>query len=323
MQNNLCIKKQVKKDVNKVALGIIIYTIILSCVIFCSIIGEIIIYGIQNPETMNMSEEEMEPFFNQILEKGTSPIIGGILGTLFLTLFFRKELTYKEIFYSKKQMSLKSFVKLLCVFLGIQFVVNLGISGIETIFNAFGYTTCASIETATGQSTTISMFIYISIVGPIIEEVIYRGFIMRKLESHGKVFAIVISSIIFGFMHQNIYQNFFGIFIGFIFSYIAMEYGIKWSILFHIINNCVLGELYYRVTSFLPIEISETIFGIFLIIMFIGAIYVIIKNKNNIKKYIEDNKITEHKLKYALTSIGLILYMAYCTISSFQEITKI
>ncbi|MBP3596927.1 MAG: CPBP family intramembrane metalloprotease [Clostridia bacterium] len=323
MQNTLCVKKQVKKDVNKVVLGVIIYTIILISVIMCSVLGEIIIYSVQNPELINMSNEELEPFFNQILEKGTSSVVGVILGTLFLTLFFRKDNIYKKIFCSKKQMSCIAFGKLFCIFMGVQLICNLGISGIETIFNLFGYTTFASIETATGVSNTISMFIYVSILAPIIEEIIYRGFILRKLENHGKLLAIVISSIIFGFMHENIYQNIFGILIGFVFSYITIEYGIRWSILLHIINNCVLGELFYKVTSFLPIEISETIFIIFEILMFIGGVYVIIKNKNKIKQYIEDNKITDHKLKYALTSVGLILYMAYSTISAFQEITKI
>lgn len=59
-------KKQVKKDVNKVTLGIIIYNIILSSVIVCSIIGEFIIYGVQNPEILEQSEEALEPFLNQI-----------------------------------------------------------------------------------------------------------------------------------------------------------------------------------------------------------------------------------------------------------------
>ncbi len=56
-------------------------------VIFLGVIGEVIIHLVQNPELSNQTDEALEPFFNQMLEKATTSIIGGILGILFLVFF--------------------------------------------------------------------------------------------------------------------------------------------------------------------------------------------------------------------------------------------
>ena len=80
-------------------------------------------------------------------------------------------------------------------------------------------------------------------IGPIAEEIVYRGFVMNILKPYGKHFAIVCSAIIFGIMHANIHQIFFAILVGLVLGYVAMEYSLKWAVALHIFNNCIFSFL--------------------------------------------------------------------------------
>jgi hypothetical protein len=81
--------------------------------------------------------------------------------------------------------------------------------------------------------------LYVCIVGPIIEELIFRGAIMRSLERFGLNFSIFISALIFGLFHIFTVQAVFAFLMGLILGYLASRYSIKWSILAHILINSV------------------------------------------------------------------------------------
>ncbi len=56
----------------------------------------------------------------------------------------------------------------------------------------------SSVEAASADSTTWTMFLYSAIVGPISEELIFRVTGLGHLKNTGKVFAISFSSFYFG-----------------------------------------------------------------------------------------------------------------------------
>ena len=67
------------------------------------------------------------------------------------------------------------------IFMGIQLPIVLMDMAVESGLNQFVYTAEGGMEMATSGSLTITMFLYSSLVGPIVEELIYRGFVMRSL----------------------------------------------------------------------------------------------------------------------------------------------
>ena len=99
------------------------------------------------------------------------------------------------------------------------------------------------------DAAVISLY---ALVGPVAEEVVFRGFIMDRLLPYGKGFAIVLSAVLFGVMHGNFLQGLFafggraGIWLccGGIFSEMVC--------LIHVINNMVFSDLLGRVTKQLP-----------------------------------------------------------------------
>lgn len=78
---------------------------------------------------------------------------------------------------------------------------------------------------------------YICLLGPILEELIYRGIVLQKLLPHGTRLAIILSAVCFGLMHHDFYQGLSAFLVGIIYGFIAVRYSLMASIGLHILNN--------------------------------------------------------------------------------------
>lgn len=78
------------------------------------------------------------------------------------------------------------------------------------------------------------------IIGPIVEEFIFRKLLMDKLGTYGDRLAITVSAIAFGLFHGNLSQFFYAVFLGFVLGYIyAKTSNIIYPILMHMLINFV------------------------------------------------------------------------------------
>lgn len=84
-------------------------------------------------------------------------------------------------------------------------------------------------------------FLFLGIFTPVCEEAVFRGCIGNSFKKHGIRFAMIMSSLLFAMYHCNLFQLISTFLPGIVLFYVAMNYSIKWSILFHFINNGVLS----------------------------------------------------------------------------------
>lgn len=299
-----------RKDANRVGRGLLCYTIINFLVIFVDIF-----IRVAKVYLSASNELEIEAGLDLLLKytetAATSMIVGVLIGTLYMVFLFRKHISFKSFFTKQKDMSIKQFISLLCIFMGCQFIFNLGSSLIEKLFNLFGYTMMAEIESASMLSTTFSMFIYAGVIGPIVEEILYRGIVIKCFEKYGKVFAIVISAILFGIMHTNLPQGAFAFGVGLVLGYISVEYSILWSVVLHIINDCIFGDLLGYATSYLPENTQELLnLGIW-VLFFILSMFFLWKKKNILRNYILQNPVEKKKYVQALTSVWMFIFIGF------------
>lgn len=90
-------------------------------------------------------------------------------------------------------------------------------------------------------SALILLFQFV-VMAPVLEEIWFRGIIMRKLLPYGSGFAIFISALIFGLAHGNFRQFFFATVIGIAFGYIAYSTkSIFSTMILHAMVNSVAG----------------------------------------------------------------------------------
>lgn len=307
--NNKGEQALLRKKVNHMARGVLFYNLIMMCVIFVYMVVQTVVMIFQNPQIRDL-ENMTDEIIDKITSFGTSSILGIGLGILFLSWYARKDFSIKEMFNVQETMQPTSFIQLVCIGMAPQFLAILFGSGMESILNHFGYSIMAEINNASLRTHTVSMFLYACFLGPIAEELVYRGFVITCLKKYGTRFAIVISSLCFAFMHGNLIQGFFAFFIGLILGYIAIEYSLKWSIALHIINNFVFGEALSFVLEHMGVSDSMQSYielGIFSII-FLSTCLILYYNKQLIKAYRVNRKNEEGCYKCAATSGWLILF---------------
>lgn len=97
---------------------------------------------------------------------------------------------------------------------------------------------------------TLSAFItvgVITVLGPIVEELIFRGYLQTSLMKHtSPMVSIVASGVVFGVVHYNLSMFPVLAFIGFALGYLYHKSGSLWpSIVFHILNNAIAVGLFF------------------------------------------------------------------------------
>ena len=76
------------------------------------------------------------------------------------------------------------------------------------------------------------------IIAPIMEELVFRKFLLDRIAGFGHWTAMTVSGVIFGIAHGNFYQFFYAFGLGMIFAYMYLHTGkISYTISFHILIN--------------------------------------------------------------------------------------
>jgi membrane protease YdiL (CAAX protease family) len=169
---------------------------------------------------------------------GPATLIGLFLGALWLFTIRGQRLVTSDITTAGSPARLTAIGRLFVILLGIQFVVTLATAALTPLLDGLGLSLTDFYETSmTATMASPVGLLYIALIGPILEEIVFRAGVMRQLEPYGKNFAIVMSAILFGLYHLILWQAVFAVLSGLVLGYAAMRYSLKWSIVLHIANN--------------------------------------------------------------------------------------
>lgn len=164
------------------------------------------------------------------------------------------------------------------------------------------------------QSAYLILFLlYACFIGPILEEIIFRGFILKSMQKYGNLTAIIVSSILFSMFHLNLVQFVNPVIMGIVLGFITIKSkSIVPSIIAHIFNNSItfiaLG------ISLLKMPLVQSIFGITYFFVGIIALTLLVSNygKDFIETIKEDTRIlkTYEKVKYSFSGPWALTYIA-------------
>ena len=139
----------------------------------------------------------------------------------------------------KSKMSVKEFAMLFLVGYALMMAGSL----VGTLFSDL-LGTFLGRELVDGTSELINeMPIWLTVavpvlIGPVIEELMYRKILMDKLGTYGDRLAITVSAVAFGLFHGNIHQFFYATLLGFVLGYIyAKTSNILYPIIMHSLIN--------------------------------------------------------------------------------------
>lgn len=215
----------------------------------------------------------------------------------------------EEIFAREDRMRPGVFFCMLLFCMGAQLVNSLWISVVEASLNVFGKSAMELLESVAGDSDTFSMFLYASILAPIGEEILFRGYVLRSLRPYGKRFAVLGSAVLFGLFHGNLLQTPYAILMGLVLGYVAVEYSVIWSIALHMFNNLVLADLLTRLTM----NWSDLAYGALNLLLlggsFLASLVILVRNRQQIRDYRKSEWIDRRCMKCCFTSGGVLVLM--------------
>lgn len=310
--------KKIKKDSSKIGFGVLIYSLFILGIVMAGAVVRVIGVLIKNP---NAGDAAFDKISDSMMNSGVESIVGVILGMFLLKAFFKNLELENNIKTSNDKMNILNFIGLLFVFMSVQYIFSIFSFVGETTLNHFGFSMMGDLESATSYSMTISMFLYASIIGPISEEIIFRGFVLRGFEKYGKNIAIFVSAVMFGAFHGNFIQGIFAFVVGIILGYVTLRYSIKWAMLLHVINNFIFGDLIGHITKNMSEAMQTKIWGSIYTVFLIGSIGVLFIKRKEIKNYIIENKSSGYIKVFS--SIGMILFLCVMFITAVLGIEKI
>ncbi len=262
------------------------------------------------------------PIFKDVLTESEFNLItmiitmlsGLLLGSLFIFSY-----TNKNEKIAKKKLSLVKKIEIIFIGIFLIGIVQITLPYLYELFN-LEYLVGDIIPYKAQENifTDILLVICISIIPGIFEELFFRKAIMDYSNKIGKVFAVILSSIIFSVVHMNIAQSMFALEMGIIFGIIyAVTGDIVLTMILHLLNNG-----YSAICSIFMYNSSaiDIIMKIALLFVIIGAL-VVIKNiyinrekiKNINLKKINKLNLSEYKYLFCdytfLLSTGVIIIL--------------
>ena len=237
--------------------------------IFVSIFNNKQIYILQN-KYPNLNHNEIMNKLNQLINTSnykielnnyiTSNALLILLITIvaFLPLFiyiYKKNKEYND------KLSLNKIVIIMLLGISLSLIYNITVFNINNIIHI----------TNSYQISTIPVYVQIlssGIIGPILEELVFRGILYNKLKKFNKPMkSIIMTSVIFSLFHFNSIINLiYAFMMSFIFIYVNEKYKtIKASILLHITANTTIILFMYILIK-----------NIFILNMFVLIVCIII-----------------------------------------------
>lgn len=221
----------------------------------------------------------------------------------------------REILAKERKMEGKTFLCFLLFCMGAQMINSLWISLLEATMNTAGKSVMPILESVAGSSDTFSLFLYASVVAPIWEELLFRGYVLRTLRPFGKRFAVLGSALLFGLFHGNLLQTPYAMIVGLVLGYVTVEYSIIWAVLIHLFNNLVLADLLTRITA----SWSEMAYGSLNLTLFGGSavisLVILLHRRDAIRAYRKGEWIDRRCLRCFFFNPGILALAAVMFVS--------
>lgn len=251
--------------------------------------------------------KDMDALLNDMMNNGWGYLVSSAIAVAAIWLWKGKIFFQSKICKRGKPMKPGRFFGILCVFLSGQFVFQVLTYLFELLLSPTGFSLTESIESASMTAETISMFLYMGVAAPIVEEIIFRGLLLRMMEPFGKKFAMIMSAFLFGIFHGNIVQSPFAFVIGLVLAYVTLEYNITWAMLLHMINNLVLADMLTRLTAPLGVEAMNIISMAVIIGFGVAGVIVLIVKRKAIRLWLSREQIPGEYVRAFFTNPGTIV----------------
>lgn len=317
--NDLAQRRGLRRGIGQYTWALLIYYLIMNFAVAIAVEIDVIYRGL----TAVVQGNDWELFFSEIEQMTEEEILGNGWGYLLacvmamgLLPLWKGKGFCVSLFETKQTMTAKAFVSLMCLFFSGQMVFSVLALIEELLLNLVGLSVMESMEMASAGADTFSMFLYMGLAAPIVEEIVFRGVIMRGLQAYGRRFAIFASAVLFGLFHGNLVQSPYAFIVGLVLGYTAMEYSILWAMVLHMLNNLVLGDTMTRLTSFLSQGWADFLFFAVIFASAVASVVILIRNRDGIYAYTKTDRMNRQCLRAFVTTVPNVLFFVLMLVSA-------
>lgn len=231
----------------------------------------------------------------------------------------------------RRKMSAKELLSYLPICITLSYVGNWLGSWVNSVLtNMLGRTPQNALESTLEGTSPLSVLIFVVILGPIVEELIFRKYLVDALYPFGEKVAILTSALLFAVFHGNFYQFFYAALLGGLFAFIYCRTGkIRYTIILHSIFNFLGSMVSQGVVSLVdntalaegdiltllesnPLGLLVVLLysGVMLVLFGIGIVQLIRKRKEF--KLLDGCIKVDRPFRTALCNIGMLLFLLAC-----------
>lgn len=181
----------------------------------------------------------------------------------------------------KRRMKPYVFLGLLTLCFGITYAGNIVGFIVNRIIGAVrGEPVINEVASITIATPLWANLLFIGILAPVMEELIYRKLLIDRLAHLGDLPAILISGVSFGLIHGNFSQFFYATAVGLLFGYIYINTGkLRYTLLLHMAINLIGGVALAEVSKLsviaptAPLTVILSVLSVcFFVLTVVGAI---------------------------------------------------
>ena len=163
------------------------------------------------------------------------------------------------------------------------------------------------------------------VAAALIEEIVFRGFLLQSLRRFGDQFAILISAIIFAAVHTNLHQFTTAFIMGLVLGFAVVVTGSLWTgIIIHGLHNTYLLALGYAELGMNEVSYKITLFtvGIVLITGFVVSLINLARKSDHIfdLKVPKDSFNTCEKTKICFSTFSMILVIILTVMQTMRSV---
>lgn len=207
-----------------------------------------------------------------------------LMGLPMMLFLYSKRLLFKEFFNERvNKMTMRIFIQILLVIVGI-------ISLAQTI-NVLTYGGISDWIEGQTPMTPENMFYHfdglqfamICIILPIVEGILYRGYLFNRISQYSIGLAIASIGVLHSFSGANVVMMVFAYAIGIILTYVNYRYGLKWSIVLDCIATMVVIGIGRRILMGQEISIMTLTVYILGIVSMLASLTILWIHRDTLK----------------------------------------
>lgn len=238
----------------------------------------------------------------------------------------------------KNNIDIITLIKCFCMCITIMYIGNvIGTVMSTSIGGALGKTSNNNLAEIIMNTDMLSTMIFVVILGPIMEEIVFRKLLIDRTVQYGERNAMFLSALMFGLFHMNLFQFFYAFGIGLIFGYIYIKSRrVGYSIVFHMIINFLGsvvavqvannfgGDMVEKLQSGNTAVISQVlstglilsiIYTIFMIVIFVVGLVFLIGSRKKVELDAGGTLFTRKEEKgIVYGNYGMAFFIAACLV---------